>query len=216
MTSKNDTVLYLASASPRRSELLQQIGVGFTTRPANIDETRLEGELPLDFVQRMAREKAIATYEAMLSDGEITDKDIAVLGSDTIVIDMNCDGASHEAVMGKPEDQVHAMDMLKRLSGTTHEVVTAVCVLTSRANKAPEFFCDTGRAQVTFRALDVSTIAAYWDTQEPVGKAGGYAIQGMGATFVTRIEGSYSAVVGLPLFETARLLQQAEVAIWHS
>lgn len=214
-TVLNNTTLYLASASPRRSELLTQIGVDFITRPANIDETRFEGESPLDFVQRMAREKAQATYDALCESGEITalERSIAVLGSDTIVVDLTQSPQAKDAVMGKPESEAHGADMLKRLSGKTHEVISAVCVLAASGDQA-EYFCDLGRAEVTFSPLDDAMIQTYWQTGEPLGKAGGYAIQGLGASFVEGLSGSYSAVVGLPLFETTRLLQQAKVAIW--
>lgn len=217
MTQPVDTRLYLASQSPRRAELLRQIGVDFITCPANIDETRLEGELPLDYVQRMAREKAQATYDALCQSGEVKQDNGAtvVLGSDTIVVAPHDVSSSVLAVMGKPESEAHAAQMLRCLSGTTHEVITAVYVLRFTPQKR-ESFADIGRAKVTFCSLDDALIQRYWHTGEPKGKAGGYAIQGLAATFVEQITGSYSAVVGLPLFETAQLLQQAKVAIWKA
>lgn len=226
MTPPSDTRLYLASQSPRRSELLRQIGVDFITSPANIDETRLDGESPLDFVQRMAREKAQATYSQLCQSGEVTQSSGAtvVLGSDTIVVapgvlassTLVLNEAPHDlTVMGKPENQSHAAQMLKCLSGQTHEVITAVYVLRTTAQKS-ESFSDIGRAKVSFCSISDTLIDAYWNTGEPKGKAGGYAIQGFAATFIEQIVGSYSAVVGLPLHETAALLQQAKVAIWKA
>lgn len=217
MKKADHTTLYLASASPRRSELLQQVGVEFITRPANIDETRHYHERPLEFVQRMAREKAQATYDVLHDSGEINASvgSIAVLGSDTIVVDLDEAEDSPHAVMGKPEDEAHYLSMLKRLSGKTHEVISSICILkTTQSN--PEIFCDIGRAKVAFSLLDEAMMQAYWQTGEPLGKAGGYAIQGFGAAFVESVSGSYSAVVGLPLFETTRLLQQVGVATWKS
>lgn len=186
-------VLCLASASPRRRDLLASIGVVVEVRPVDIDETPLPDESAAAYVSRLAYEKALA------GAGLTT---LPTLGSDTAVV---CDGE----ILGKPEGNEHAASMLRRLAGRTHEVLTAVAVsglagvLTS---------CVTTR--VTMREITKEEITAYWASGEPVDKAGGYAIQGLAAVFVERLEGSHSAVVGLPLFETAALLRRQGVAVW--
>ncbi|MDK9687439.1 Maf family protein [Halomonas sp. LC1] len=186
-------VLCLASASPRRQSLLASIGVSVSVMPSNIDETPWKGETPAAYVERLAVAKAQAAM------GKTT---LPVLGSDTAVV---VDGA----ILGKPVDQQHAANMLSQLSGRTHHVLTAVAV------SGPQGIlscCVT--TEVTMRALTAEEIACYWQTGEPADKAGGYAIQGLAAIFIERIQGSHSAVVGLPLFETTRLLRQQGVPVW--
>lgn len=182
----NHSELILASASPRRCELLEQIGVCFRQLPVDIDESPLPEELPAAFVVRMAVEKSQAG--AAESGGHS-----AVLGADTIVV---LDGE----IMGKPVDEAHAFDMLSRLSGRTHEVLSAVSLWSGQ----PAQVLSTNR--VTFREISPAEIGDYWLSGEPQDKAGGYAIQGLGAVFIAHLEGSYSGVMGLPLFETAQLL----------
>ncbi|WP_302141923.1 Maf family protein [Halomonas alkalicola] len=185
--------LCLASASPRRRELLASIGVSVAVRPVDIDETPRPGEGAVDYVTRLAREKALAG--ARLTT-------LPTLGSDTAVV---CDGE----ILGKPEGPEHAAAMLRRLAGRTHEVLTAVAV------SGPAGVLEACVAtRVTMRAIGEAEIAAYWASGEPADKAGGYAIQGLAAVFVERIEGSHSAVVGLPLYETAELLRRQGVALW--
>ncbi|QHD50294.1 nucleoside triphosphate pyrophosphatase [Vreelandella aquamarina] len=186
-------VLCLASASPRRQSLLASIGVSVSVMPSNIDETPWEGETPAAYVERLAVAKA---QSAM---GKTT---LPVLGSDTAVV---VDGA----ILGKPVDQQHAANMLSQLSGRTHHVLTAVAVSGPRGILS----CYV-TTEVTMRALTAEEIACYWQTGEPADKAGGYAIQGLAAIFIERIQGSHSAVVGLPLFETTRLLRQQGVPVW--
>lgn len=186
--------LCLASASPRRRELLAGIGVGVEVRPVDIDETPRLGERPEAYVTRLAREKA--TAGARLSA-------LPVLGSDTAVV---CDGR----ILGKPADRDEAAGMLRLLSARWHEVLTAVAVT------GPAGLLDVCVAtRVCMRAIDDEEMAAYWATGEPADKAGAYAIQGLAAIFVERIEGSHSAVVGLPLFETAQLLSRQGVPLWN-
>lgn len=185
--------LRLASASPRRRELLASIGVAVEVRPVEIDETPLPGEAPQAYVIRLAREKALA--------GARGDA-LPTLGSDTAVV---CDGA----ILGKPESREHAAAMLGSLAGREHQVLTAVAV--SGPAGVLEA-CVTTR--VWMREIPPAEIDAYWGTGEPADKAGGYAIQGLAAVFVERIEGSHSAVVGLPLFETAELLRRQGVLLW--
>lgn len=189
-----DPVLCLASASPRRRDLLATIGVAVEVRPVDIDETPGAGEAAHDYVRRLAREKALAG--ARLSA-------LPVLGSDTAVV---CDGA----ILGKPTGREQAATMLRGLSGRAHEVLTGVAV-TGPAGLLTA--CVTTR--VFLRPISDAELAAYWATGEPADKAGGYAIQGLAAVFVEHIEGSHSAVVGLPLFETAELLARQGVPLWN-
>ncbi|MEH6560088.1 MAG: Maf family protein [Marinobacter sp.] len=184
----------LASASPRRSELLEQIGVRFSVQPAHIDETPRTAEMPGDYVERLAREKALAV--AISFPGKL------VLGSDTSVV-------LNAAILGKPSNEREAKAMLAKLSGTTHQVMTAIAL-------AQGGHCETClvTTQVTFRCLSDDEIAAYVATGEPMDKAGSYGIQGLGGIFVKELKGSYSAVVGLPLQETAALLASAGCPVW--
>lgn len=182
--------LILASASPRRKELLLQLGVCFQVLTADIDETPLQGENPEQYVQRLAREKA----QAILHSAQCPPH-IAVLGADTIVV---CD----RQLLGKPRDAEQAAAMLSQLSARTHRVLTAVCLCNEQALEIR--MSDT---EVTFRTLGSQDIDSYIRSGEPFGKAGAYAVQGLGAAFVSCISGSYSGVVGLPLFETAQLLR---------
>ena len=185
-------MLYLASQSPRRRELLVQLGATFSVLDVEVPEQRDDAEAPHAYIERVARDKARAGL-AMLA---AVDRGAAVvLGADTEVV---LDGE----VFGKPHDADHAMRMLSRLSGRTHEVISAVWAVTGDREQG-----DVCVSQVRFSTLDARTIAAYVATGEPFGKAGGYAIQGLGAEFIEHLQGSYSGVMGLPLFETARLLR---------
>jgi septum formation protein len=185
--------LVLASASPRRRELLIQIGVRHRVLAVDLDESRLPGETLEDFVQRLAMDKALAGWQALPAVARA-----AVLGADTLVV---LDGEP----LGKPADRDDALTMLARLSGRSHEVLTAVALVT------PEARVRLSRSRVTFRATSAAERLAYWDSGEPADKAGGYGIQGLGAIFVAHLEGSYSGVMGLPLFETAELLVEAGI-----
>lgn len=187
-------LIRLASASPRRRELLAGVGVTAEVRPVDLDETPRPGEAPEAYVRRLSEEKARA--------GAVGSA-LPTLGSDTAVV---CD----DAILGKPRDREHAAAMLRSLSGRSHRVLTAVAV-TGPAGLLST--CVTTR--VWLREITDAEIAAYWATGEPVDKAGGYAIQGRAALFVSRLEGSHSAVVGLPLFETAELLARQGVPLWN-
>lgn len=180
--------MYLASASPRRAELLSQLGVTFAVTPAAIDETPQNGEAPDAYVERVAREKVHAARAAL------QDRDAPVLAADTAVV-------VADRILGKPIDEADAARMLSSLSGRSHEVLTAVAALDGDREDVV-----LSRTTVVFRPLDPDEFAAYWKTGEPRDKAGGYAIQGLGAMFVEEIHGSYSGVMGLPVYETARLL----------
>lgn len=189
--------IYLASASPRRHELLRQIGVQHRVRAVDLDEKRRPGERPGDYALRLAREKADAAWLRFASAERR-----AVLAADTVVV-------LGEDILGKPRDRGEALAMLGKLSGRTHEVLTAVALRDSRG-------IDTrlNTSRVTIRALRGDEAMRYWHTGEPADKAGAYAVQGRGAVFIERLEGSYSGVMGLPLFETAELLSRAGVELW--
>jgi len=194
-----DNRIYLASRSPRRQELLRQIGVGFDElrlreapgRDPDIVEGPRDGESAPDYVKRIARTKANVGWERMTERGLPARP---VLGADTEVV---LDGH----IFGKPADSPHALEMLARLAGRTHAVMTAVALRWER-----EFVILLSMSQVTMRELTADEMARYIATGEPVGKAGAYAIQGLAAAFITRIDGSYSGVMGLPLAETAAAL----------
>ena len=191
--------LYLASRSPRRRELLAGLGYRFEVVDAAIDESRADGETPARYVERMAREKALAGLGAVERMG--TGASGLVLGADTIVV---VDGE----VLGKPRDGAEVLAHLERLSGRDHLVLSAVA-LAARAAGEPVVGVRMSRNRVWFRHLSAAEREAYRATGEPADKAGSYAIQGLAAAFVTRLEGSWSAVVGLPLHETADLLARA-------
>lgn len=186
-------MIYLASASPRRRELLRQLGVAFEVMASNIDEVREPQETPEHYVMRVARDKARHIAGLL----HVREPEAVVLAADTeVVLDDN--------VLGKPRDRAHGLAMLQRLQGRAHEVLTAVVL-----RKAEREWSALSRSRVTFDAMLPAEIERYWDTGEPDGKAGGYAIQGRGAAFIVRLDGSYSGVMGLPVFETAQLLKQA-------
>ena len=187
-------VLRLASASPRRQELLTQIGVPHAVAVADIDEDVRSGEAVTAYVERVARAKAEAVWQRL--------RDLPVLGADTTVV---LDGAS----LGKPRDRAHGLAMLEGLAGREHQVLTAVALVTAAGTQ-----CVTSVSTVRMRRSSPQERARYWDSGEPRDKAGGYAIQGLGAVFIESLQGSYSGVMGLPLFETAQLLARASVPCW--
>lgn len=196
--------LCLASRSPRRRELLAGLGYRFEVVDAAIDEGRTDGESPARYVERMAREKALAGLAAVeCAVGTGSGSLPVVLGADTIVV---VDGE----VLGKPRDDAEVLVHLARLSGRDHLVLTAVAVASGTAAR-PKVALRVSRNRVWFRRLSADEREAYRATGEPVDKAGSYAVQGFAAAFVTRLEGSWSAVVGLPLHETTELLARAGV-----
>lgn len=184
-------MLYLASKSPRRRQLLEQIGVAFLPLDVDVPEEPAPGEKPEDYVGRVACDKARAGFR------RVAGGDHVVLGSDTEVV-------LGDTVFGKPADAATAKDMLARLSGRTHRVISCVCLVDAGGERTA-----TCISEVRFDALDARDIDAYVATGESFGKAGGYAIQGRAAAFVAHLSGSYSAVMGLPLHETAGLLRAA-------
>ena len=189
-------MLYLASQSPRRRELLAQIGVDFEIINVEVPEVRAADESPRAYVERVARAKARAGLQAVAAH----DPEPVVLGADTEVV---LDGK----VFGKPRDAGDAAAMLRALSNRGHAVISVVCCVTAAAESIA-----ISESAVTFADLDDRTIEAYVATGEPFGKAGAYAIQGRAAAFIAHLSGSYPGVMGLPLFETARLLRGAGIA----
>ncbi|MCX7094017.1 MAG: Maf family protein [Methylobacter sp.] len=185
--------IILASASPRRRELLDQINIRYQLNPVDLDETPFPNEAPPDYVQRLAAEKSAACV-AQLGDG------LPVLAADTAVV-------LDDLILGKPKDRDDAFAMLRLLSGKMHRVYSAVSLRGREHGQA------LSMTEVTFRTLTEGEIAAYWHSGEPADKAGSYAIQGLGGVFVESITGSFSGVVGLPLFETAELLSRQGIRI---
>lgn len=197
MQQQTEPDIYLASRSPRRRELLDQIGVRFAPIDPGIDETLVDGEGPEVFVLRMALEKARSGFGAL---GDRAAR--PVLGADTVVI-------LDDEILGKPRDEEHGLEMLRLLSGATHTVLTAVALVGEQEASRLSV------SSVTFRALSRSECAAYWASGEPRDKAGAYAIQGRGAVFVEHLAGSYSGVMGLPLYECAQLFDAFGVRYWR-
>ncbi len=187
--------LILASTSPRRAELLRQIGVAFTQRPIEVDESPLPGEVAAETALRLALAKARAAWAE-------AGPDAAVLGADTLV---SIEGET----LGKPRDEAEHRAMLRRLSGRRHEVYSAVALAWEDEARAL-----LSVSHVHFRPLQEEEIAAYWASGEPADKAGGYAIQGRAAIFISHLQGSFSGVMGLPLYETAELLAEAGIDPW--
>lgn len=183
--------LVLASASPRRRELLAQIGVPHAVLAVDMDESPLPGESPAALASRLARSKAVA---GRARDGGAR----AVLGADTVVV-------LDQQIFGKPHDEADARRMLQALSGRTHRVLTAVALALPGLDGP--VLGQLSETEVQMRAIGADESRAYWASGEPAGKAGAYAIQGRGAVFIRHIRGSYSGVMGLPLYETAQLLQ---------
>jgi septum formation protein len=186
--------IILASASPRRLELLQQIGVRVLVQSVDIDESQKPGEPVIDYVQRLAMEKAQRGFETIKNEQKLP-----VLGADTIV-------EINGMILGKPKNRQHAKNMLQQLSAQKHTVHTSVAIVTEEKK-----IIDTSSSQVYFKDLEEQEIDCYLATGEADDKAGAYAIQGIAAQFVKTIKGSFSGVMGLPLYETAQLLKQCGV-----
>ena len=186
---------FLASQSPRRRELLHQIGVVFDVLSVDVPEEPQAGESPQNYVQRLARSKSEA--------GARLQPESVVLGADTIVV-------AQGRILEKPQDREQAIAMLLTLSASTHHVMTAVSLTLGKRNETRLCISD-----VSFRAISEAEAKDYWHTGEPKDKAGGYGIQGLGAVFVESIKGSYSNVVGLPLFETHQLLKLFQIPVWR-
>ncbi len=188
--------LILASASPRRSELLNQLGINHTIQVAAVDETPLPNEAPTDYVIRVAHAKSLAVWQ------QLTANNAVVLAADTSVVINN-------TIMGKPENLEHAISMLEQLSASTHQVYSAVSVRGQSTQQVLSV------SDVTFRAISTQEIIQYWHTGEPADKAGAYAVQGLASIFIQSITGSYSGIMGLPLFETAQILANEGIKIFN-
>ena len=192
-----ESLVYLASRSPRRRDLLQQIGIGYRLLETQVDETPQAGEEPSAYVVRLAREKASAA-QASLTGQPV----LPVLAADTAVV---VDGR----ILGKPADRHECLQMLSLLSGRSHRVYTGVALAAGKTDSRLSI------SEVSFRTIRAQEAETYWRSGEPLDKAGGYGIQGLGAIFVNRLCGSYSGVMGLPLFETAELLGRAGIFLLH-
>lgn len=190
------TQIILASASPRRRELLTQIGIHYALHPVDMDETPLANEMPLPYVQRLAAEKSRLAQQQCAQQ-------LPVLAADTSVI-------INARILGKPASEAACVEMLQQLSGQTHQVLTALSLRWGQ-----QHWQTVSQTAVSFRPIAEEEMRCYWATGEPCDKAGGYAIQGLGSVFVTQISGSFSGVVGLPLFETASLLEQIGIKVIH-
>ncbi|MCK4586530.1 MAG: septum formation inhibitor Maf [Gammaproteobacteria bacterium] len=197
----NSPQLYLASSSPRRRELLAQIGISVEVVSQDVSENSRANESPESYVKRLALEKA---YSGLKGLGGKASR--PVLGADTAVV-------VGGEVLGKPADKADALAMLQGLSGRSHRVLSAVAVVGRDDLGQDREEVQVSESIVIFRSVTEKECVAYWDTGEPVDKAGAYAIQGLAAVFIERIEGSYSGVMGLPLFETGELLQQFGIEI---
>lgn len=185
--------IYLASTSPRRRALLEQIGISYRLLDIEVPETAAPGEPPEEFACRLSLAKADAGARLLAAAQRRP-----VLGADTVVV-------INGVILGKPRDRADGLRMMELLSGNTHEVLSAVSLLGAERHTL------LSRSSVSFRHTTPAERAAYWDSAEPVGKAGAYAIQGAGALFISQISGSYSGIMGLPLFETAQLLAREGV-----
>jgi septum formation protein len=194
--------IYLASKSPRRQELLSQIGVPFKLLEQQIDECLQEGEQAEKLVTRLAKDKAVSSQKLLVTQNL---ENAPVLGSDTIVVSR--DNNNKEIILGKPRNKKDAIHMLKLLSNGTHKVYTAVCITDTK-----QTFTELSSSHVSFAQLNDQDIEAYWNTGEPEGKAGSYAIQGKAAKFISNISGSYSSIMGLPLYETNKLLKKFPIS----
>lgn len=205
--------LILASGSPRRRDLLASIGVPCEVAPADIDESPRVGESPEHYVLRMALEKAQTGYRAQADrwEGHVrSSAGVVVLGADTAL-------ALEGRILGKPRDEADACEMLLSLSGRSHQVLSGIALCRGTVGGRDVTHCDAElvESRVTFRHITSDEAKRYWATGEPADKAGGYAIQGLGAVFVSHLEGSYSAVVGLPLYEASRMLMAQDIGCWE-
>lgn len=198
LTHSHSKTIYLASRSPRRAELLTQIGLDFIVLPSDIDETPMLDEQSHAYVLRLASEKAQACYASLIAQSSLI---YPVLAADTTV---SIDGK----ILGKPQDDDDAFQMLTSMSGRWHEVHTGIALATSDGMKVA-----ISTTKVEMAKLSDETILAYVATGEPLDKAGAYGIQGLAGALIKRIEGSYSGVMGLPIYETAQLLGQAGIRI---
>jgi septum formation protein len=196
LSSTAKPLIYLASASPRRSALLTQIGIAHRVAPVAVDESVASAETPETYVTRLAALKADTLWRRLTEPERLP-----VLGSDTTVV-------VDDHILGKPADEAECVRMLQLLSGRTHQVLTAVALRSAAGSDVR-----LNVSEVTFRNLSMTEMRGYWRSGEPADKAGGYAVQGRAAIFISRISGSYSGIMGLPLFETAELLASQKITM---
>ncbi|WP_455220449.1 Maf family protein [Kaarinaea lacus] len=188
--------IYLASQSPRRRALIEQLGIHYQTLDVDVDESPQPGEIPADFVTRLALEKARAGWQL------VAKQSVPVVGADTCIL-------LDQHIVGKPENREEGIQLLKRYSGRAHQVVTGIAIVGPKLGQQGTDIVQHVRintSTVTFRVVTNEECEQYWETGEPIGKAGGYAIQGKAAIFIEKLEGSYTGVMGLPLCEFAELI----------
>jgi len=193
--------IYLASKSPRRQQLLKQVDIPFKLLEQNADEQQLNNETPNDFVIRIAKDKALNGYQQLKQNQHET---APVLGADTIIV---AEKNNEKLIIGKPSDKNNAVNILNLLSDNTHHVLTAICITDGN-----QIFSAISTSKVSFRELSINEINEYWNSGEPRDKAGAYAIQGRAAKFISHISGSYSGIMGLPLYEVSKLLQNFDTS----
>jgi len=207
----NNRQLILASKSPRRKQLLSQLGVQAIVIEVEIDEAQKHQELPIDYVLRVAQQKAMTAFDML--NGQQNHRvqlsaSALILSADTCIV-------FKRSLIGKPRDAQHSGDILRLLSGNKHQVLSAVCLLEMENADKYQITTRVNATEVEFKHLSNKEISDYWQTGEPADKAGSYAIQGLGAAFIKNIQGSYSAVMGLPLFETTELLSACGMNVLH-
>ena len=198
--------IYLASQSPRRRALIEQLGIHYQTLNVEVDESPRFGEAPANFVTRLAKEKAFAGWQM------VAEQSIPVVGADTCIV-------QDQQIIGKPKNREQGIELLSRYSGSAHQVITGVAMVGPDAGKHDADVVQHVRVNtstVTFRTITHDECERYWQTGEPMGKAGGYAIQGKAAVFIEKLEGSYSGVMGLPLFEFAELIAMFGIQIFDN
>jgi septum formation protein len=204
--------IYLASKSPRRQELLTQMGVPFKLLEQQAEELLQENESAEEFVTRLAKDKAISSHKLLQQKKSLesilkTVENAPVLGADTIVVVTNKKDHNQEIILGKPKDKNDALQMLRLLSNNTHKVYTSVCM-----TDGLQTLTTLSYSQVSFCRLSEQDIEDYCNSGEPEGKAGSYAIQGKAATFISHISGSYSSIMGLPIYETNELIKRFNIS----
>jgi len=204
----NNFDIYLASSSPRRSEILKNLKVNFEILKCDFDESNFTDESPEDFVIKNTHQKCVAAH-AIRQKKKLPKKPI--LTADTIV-------TMDDKIFGKPQNKDHAIAMLLEFSGRRHSVMTCVCLgeTESQSNAEVKMMFDLVKTEIQFANLTANQCAKYWETNEPKDKAGAYGIQGFGALFVESLEGSYSNVVGLPIVETCKIFKEKNIAYWLS
>lgn len=207
----NNKQLILASKSPRRKQLLSQLGMQFIVMDVDIDETQRGNESPIEYVSRVAEQKTIAAFN-ILTNKDNNEAHVQ-LSAHTLILSADTCIMLERQLIGKPSNAEHSEYILRQLSGKKHQVLSAVCLLNMESSDRYQVSTRMNKTEVEFKHLSNKDISDYWRTGEPIDKAGSYAIQGLGASFIKSIQGSYSAVMGLPLYETTELLSACGIDI---